>query len=383
MNKRKILLITGSRGEYGYIRPIIELIKEDENLEYEVLATNMHLLPKFGYSINEFKKDNIKVEHVLYNTLDGYNNVTMAKNLGLFLLQLPEIFDKSKPDVVLISGDRGEHLMAAIAASHLNIPVAHIQAGEISGNIDGVVRHAITKMSHIHFAANRDAYDRVKKLGEQEFRIFNTGAPLIDELLDHNDKLVDNLRKKYNLPPNKNLFLIVNHSITEESDMSAHQMEKILKSVDKFDAIKVVVMPKADAGSLDIRKKLSMCNKRGDYKIFYNLTREEYLSFLKACDVMVGNSSSGLLEAPTFKKPVVNIGRRQKDRVAANNVIHVKKYDEKDICNAIEKSLSASFQKTLQEVRNPYGTEKASKKIIEILKNIDINKDLVNKKMSY
>ena len=383
MNKRKILLITGSRGEYGYIRPIIELIKEDENLEYEVLATNMHLLPKFGYSINEFKKDNIKVEHVLYNTLDGYNNVTMAKNLGLFLLQLPEIFDKSKPDVVLISGDRGEHLMAAIAASHLNIPVAHIQAGEISGNIDGVVRHAITKMSHIHFAANRDAYDRVKKLGEQEFRIFNTGAPLIDELLDHNDKLVDNLRKKYNLPPNKNLFLIVNHSITEESDMSAHQMEKILKSVDKFDAIKVVVMPNSDAGSLDIRKKLSMCNKRGDYKIFYNLTREEYLSFLKACDVMVGNSSSGLLEAPTFKKPVVNIGRRQKDRVAANNVIHVKKYDEKDICNAIEKSLSASFQKTLQEVRNPYGTEKASKKIIEILKNIDINKDLVNKKMSY
>ena len=383
MKKRKVLLITGSRGEYGYIRPIIKLIKEDECLEYEVLATNMHLLPKFGCSINEFKKDDIRIEHELYNTLDGYNNITMAKNLGLFLLQLPEIFAKSKPDVVLISGDRGEHLMAAIAAAHLNIPVAHIQAGEISGNIDGIVRHAITKMSHIHFAANKDAYDRVKKLGEQEFRIFNTGAPLVDELLDHEDQLVDQLVQKYNLPLNKKLFLVVNHSVTEESNKSSEQMRSILKSTDKFDATKVVVMPNSDAGSLEIRKQLSDCEKKDDYRIFYNLTREEYLSFIKIADVMVGNSSSGLLEAPTFKTAVINIGQRQKDRVSADNVIHVSDYRQDKITSAIKRSLSLSFRESLQQVTNPYGTEKASRKIIEILKNINIDKDLINKKMSY
>jgi GDP/UDP-N,N'-diacetylbacillosamine 2-epimerase (hydrolysing) len=380
---RKILFIAGSRGEYGYIRPIIRQIEQDPDMEYEVLVTNMHLLPKFGESLKEFEKDNIKVDYKIFNTLDGYNNLTMAKSLGIFLLQIPEILEKSKPDIVLISGDRGEHLMAAIAASHMNIPVAHIQAGEKSGNIDGVVRHAITKMSHIHFSSNEDSYNRVKNLGEQEFRIFNTGAPLVDELLEHDDSSFADILEKYKINKNKKIFLIVNHSITEEPQESGSQMKSILESINEFDSTKIIIMPNSDAGNLNIRKQLSIFEKRDDYKIFYNLPREIYINFLRNCDVMIGNSSSGIMEAPTFKKPVINIGRRQLNRFAANNVIHVKEYDKESIVSSIKTALSEQFIDSIKNIKNPYGEHKVSENIKNVLKNIEVNPELLNKEITY
>jgi len=225
---KNILIIAGSRGDYGFIKPIIKEI-EKQQLNYKTLVTNMHLLPKFGNSIEEFKKDNITIDYKIYNTFDGYNNITMTKSLGIFLLQIPEILSECKPDIVLISGDRGEHLMAAIACSHMNIPIAHIQAGELSGNVDGNIRHAITKLSHIHFCANEDAYERVKKLGEEEFRIFNVGAPQLDELFIDDFPTKDVLTK-LKINNNKEICLIINHSITEESDISDKQT-KILFNV--------------------------------------------------------------------------------------------------------------------------------------------------------
>ena len=274
---KKILFISGSRGEYGYIRPLIKEIMKDDNVEYEVLVTNMHLLEKFGKTADNFNKDNIQVHHNIYNTLDGYNNITMVKSLGIFLLQIPEILNLSKPDIVLIAGDRGEQLMAAIAATHMNIVVAHIQAGEKSGNIDGQVRHSITKLAHIHFCSNKDAYDRVIKLGEEPFRVFNTGAPLIDELLDPNF-LVPNIRKNLNINNSKNIFLIVNHSISEESDKAGEQMNILLNVLDNYDVNKVIIMPNSDAGSLEIRKQLANRGSNNldksvvnNYYIFYNL----------------------------------------------------------------------------------------------------------------
>ena len=239
---RKILFIAGARGEYGYIRPIIKEIKKDDTIDYEVLVTNMHLLEKFGKSVEHFKKDNIEIHHKIYNTLDGYNNTTMAKSLGIFLLQIPEILEKSNPDIVLVSGDRGEQLMATIAACHMNRPVVHIQAGEKSGNIDGQVRHSITKLAHIHLCSNKDAYNRVINLGEEKFRVFNTGAPLVDELIDDNF-IIRNIRCKLNINNNKDIFLIVNHSISEESDKSGEQMEILLDSIEKYDVNKIFIMP--------------------------------------------------------------------------------------------------------------------------------------------
>lgn len=391
MINMKILFITGSRGEYGYIRPIIKKIQNTDNITYEVLVTNMHLLSKFGNSKDEFIKDNIKIDYEIYNTLDGYNNITMAKSLGIFLLQFPEILSLSHPDIILIAGDRGEHLMTAITASHMNIPVAHIQAGEKSGNIDGNIRHAITKIAHIHFCSNIDAYNRVIKLGEEPFRVFNTGAPLIDELIDPNFIQKD-IRDILGLPKCKDIFLIVNHSISEESEKAGYQMQEVLNAVYRFDdnILKIFIMPNSDAGSLKVREKLAKIgsnNLDGDTFnnsiIYYNLSRINYINLLRISKVMIGNSSSGIMEAPTFKLPAVNIGRRQIGRYQAPNVINVTNYDENDIFNAIEKAYSHDFRKTLSKIENPYGNSCASEKIINIIKNLDISTKLLNKNITY
>ena len=385
----KILFIAGSRGEYGYIRPIIKEIIKDDNLEYEILVTNMHLLEKFGKTMNNFKKDGFTIDHKIYNTLDGYNNITMVKSLGIFLLQIPEILEKSNPDFILIAGDRGEQLMAAIAGAHMNIPVIHIQAGEKSGNIDGQVRHSITKLAHIHLCSNQDAYDRVINLGEEKFRVFNVGAPLIDELLDPNFR-VSNIRETLNINNNKDIFLIVNHSISEESEKAGVQMKIILDSLEIFDVNKVFIMPNSDAGSLEIRKQLALKgNKNLDKKsyknnyVFYNLDRKVYISLLRESKIMIGNSSSGIMEAPTFQLPVINIGRRQIGRLQTKNIINVPQYKIKNIQEAIKKGISPQFKNSLKNIRNPYGESAVSKNIIDILKNIDINKKLLNKEITY
>ena len=379
-----ILIITGSRGEYGYIRPIIKYIDTLKDINYKTVITNMHLCPKFGNSIDEFYKDNITTDYKIYNTLDSYNNITMVKSLGIFLMQIPEIIIESKCDIVLISGDRGEQLMTAIAASHLNIPVAHIQAGEKSGNIDGQVRHSITKISHLHFCSNEDAYNRVINLGEERFRIFNTGAPLIDELIDPNF-YINNIEEELNIPKNKDIILVVNHSISEESNKADSQMKVIFDILQEYPNFsKIIIMPNSDSGSLKIRKIIhDNSSKEKGYYVFFNLTRKLYISIMKKAKLMIGNSSSGIMEAPTFKLPVVNIGRRQIGRFRAKNVVDVKEYNFEAIKKAVELGLSDKFKNSLKDVTNPYGDSKASKKIVNILKNIIIDKNLLNKNITY
>ena len=181
--KRKIAIIAGSRGEYGYFRPVIKEIEKNPRMDYGIIAANMHVLDSFGSSVEEIKKDGLKIHAEVFNTLDGYNHVTMVKSLSIFMMQLPELLRQMGADMILLAGDRGEQLIGAVAGSHMYIPVAHIQAGEVSGNIDGITRHAITKFAHIHFAANDDAAERVRKMGEETHRIFNVGAPILDELV--------------------------------------------------------------------------------------------------------------------------------------------------------------------------------------------------------
>src|ERR1700736_4200336 len=213
---RTIAVITGSRGEWGYIRPVLRLIEKEPSLDYRIIATNMHLLPAFGMSVHEIEKDGFHVDDRIFMTFDGYTAVTMTKSLACLLMELPTALQRIRPDIILLAGDRGEQLMGAIAGLHLGIPVAHIQAGELSGNVDGIVRHAITKLAHIHFAANEDFANRVRRMGEQDFRIFVTGAPLVDELVEGPITDEDELRTKYRLPQRERLVLTVQHPVTEE-----------------------------------------------------------------------------------------------------------------------------------------------------------------------
>lgn len=378
---RKIAVITGSRGEYGYIRPILKLIEEDSDLDYELIVTNMHLLPDFGSSYREIEKDNFKISQKIPMTLAGYTNATMTKSLAVFMLSITDTFERIKPDVILLAGDRGEQLISAIVGAHMNIPVAHIQAGELSGNVDGMSRHAITKFAHMHFASNMDASERLLKMGEEDFRVKLVGAPQLDEFRECLFTSPENIYLKFHLNPKEPLILLVQHPITEESVKSGLQMEETLKAICKLKLQTLVVYPNNDAGSVLIQKKIEEYRKPFIH-VERNLKREDYAGLMNVADVLVGNSSSAILEAPSFELPAVNIGRRQLGRYQGINVINVD-HNSEQIEAAIIKAMSTEFKEKLRGMENPYGDGKASVKIVGILKNMKIDQCLLNKKLTY
>jgi GDP/UDP-N,N'-diacetylbacillosamine 2-epimerase (hydrolysing) len=379
---RKILLVTGSRGEYGYIRPILKEIEKSDSLSYDIVATNMLLVPEFGYAINQLLEDQFDVKYQIDMSMSGYTNASMSKSLGIFIQSLTDIVKNDLPDIILLAGDRGEMLAGAIVGAHMNIPTAHIQAGELSGNIDGMTRHAITKFVHLHFAANQDAELRLIKMGEQDFRVFNTGAPQLDEF--HNYSYLNNadFYNKFKLNKNEDFALIVLHPITEESEKSESQMLLILSVIAELNIQAVLIYPNNDAGSIGIQNAVNSIDSLNIHTK-RNVDRESYANLMNRAKFMIGNSSSGILEAPTFKLPVINIGRRQNGRLQALNVINVD-FEKSAINKAISKVYNDKvFLKKLQNVKNPYGDGKSSKRIVDILQNVSINNELLTKDLTY
>jgi len=378
---KKIAFLTGSRGEWGYIRPILRIIDEDPDLDYSIIATNMHLLPEFGMTVHEIERDGFRVDERIYMTFDGYTAATMTKSLACLLLELPTALQRLRPDVLLLAGDRGEQLMGAVAGMHLGIPVAHIQAGELSGNVDGIVRHAITKLAHLHFAANTEFADRVRRLGEQEFRIHTTGAPLVDELVNGQFAPEDDLRRRYRLDAGNPCILAVQHPVTEEEEEAGDQAAELIQALIEVGWPTVLIYPNADAGSEAIRAQIQK-HMRPQLKVFRNLPRHDYLGLMRMADCMVGNSSSGIMEAPTFGIPTVNIGRRQKGRPQSSNVINVG-YQREDIVRAVCRAASEEFKVQARGAVNPYGDGHASERIVAILKNLEVNEAFLWKTLTY
>lgn len=379
--KRKIAIIAGSRGEYGYFRPIIKEIKKRPNLDYGIIVSNMHVLDAFGSSINEIKKDGFKIHASVFNTLDGYNHLTMVKSLSIFMIQLPELLHQMEADFILLGGDRGEQLVGAMVGAHMYIPVGHIQAGEVSGNIDGVTRHAITKFAHLHFAANKDAADRVLKMGEEPHRVFNVGAPQLDELVEGIVTPKEKIYKKFSLKKNDPILLLVQHSVTEEFDQSEMQMEETMRAISRLGFQTVIVLNNSDAGSNAMRRVI-LKNKKSFMRVVPNMIRQDYTGLLKVSDVLVGNSSSAILEAPTFKLPAVNIGNRQKGRMQSINVIDVG-YSATEIEKAIKRACSSEFKNKIKFCKNVYGDGKSSKRIVDIIEKISVDDKLLIKRMTY
>ena len=337
----KLMFLTGSRGEWGYIRPILRLCQKRQ-IEYSICTTNMHLLPSNGTSVNEILSDGFEVSDQIYMSLEGHNHFTMVKSLGVFLTSFIDVLVRNKPDWLVLAGDRGEQLMGAIAGSYTYTAVAHIQAGELSGNIDGLARHALGKFVHLHFAANQDAGDRLRKLGEQEFRIQVVGAPQLDELVSGDISSSKRISERFNVDPNAPYLLIVQHPVTEEVEQAETQIRATIEAAARFDLPKIWVMPNNDAGS-DIIREAMLSGRSGDTQIFLNLARRDYLGLLKHCACIVGNSSSGLLEAPTFEVPAVNLGRRQEMRLRGANVVDAP-FETNCIVEAIETALSPAFR---------------------------------------
>ena len=378
----KILFVTGSRSEWGYIKPILKILKKSK-IKTKICLTNMHLLDSYGYTINEIKKDGFKIDEKIYMALDGYNTFTTTKSLGVFMISFTDTLLRTKPTWVIIAGDRAESFSASVVAAYNNIPTAHIQAGELSGNIDGQARHAIGKFSHIHFCANEDSAKRLKKMGEQKFRIKTVGSPQLDELSDiNNSKKKKIIFEELNIEKIKKYLLIVYHPVTEEFYHTKKNFEIFFDSLKQLNLPKIWILPNNDAGSNIIKSNI-IKYRRNDTFVFDNINREKYLYVLKYASCIVGNSSSGIIEAPTFKVPCVNIGRRQHKRLKTKNVINILAYNESKIVLAIRKALSKKFRLTLNNLKNPYGDGKSSNKIVNCLLNTKIDKKLFYKEITY
>jgi GDP/UDP-N,N'-diacetylbacillosamine 2-epimerase (hydrolysing) len=377
----KIAFITGSRSEWGYIRPILRHIEQDQELDYALIVTNMHLLPRFGSTIREIEHDGFRIAERIFMAYDGFTGLTMTKSLASLLSELPAALERASPHLLLLAGDRGEQLMGAIAAVHMRIAVAHVQAGELSGHVDGVIRHAITKLAHIHFAANEECAERVRGLGEQEFRIHVTGAPLVDELVEGMYDSPSQLADSLGIVPDRPLILAVQHPVIEDENAAGRQLDETIAALAEIGAQTVFIAPNSDAGSHAIREHLARLRTR-HIRVIQNLPRSQFLGLLKLAAAIVGNSSSGILEAPTFGTPCVNIGGRQRGRLQTGHVINVD-HCRHSITRAIRTALSPAFAAQASRVRNPYGNGGAAERIVKIVKDMEFNDRLLNKELTF
>jgi GDP/UDP-N,N'-diacetylbacillosamine 2-epimerase (hydrolysing) len=342
----------------------------------------MHLLPGFGESVKDIVADGFEVRHRLYMALDGYNQITTAKSMGTLLNSLADLIAGERPDWIVLAGDRAEQLMGAVAAAYCYIPVAHIQAGELSGNIDGMARHAIGKLVHLHFASNKDAAGRLIKLGEEPFRVHNVGAPQVDELVQGLFTGRQEFEARHGFSLGEPFILFVQHPVTEEFAHASEQIELAMAAMARFPQRKVVILPNNDAGSHMIRQGIEK-HRNADFFVFANLRREDYLCLMKHAVCMVGNSSSGLLEAPSFNLPAVNLGRRQNQRVRGINVIDAE-FDAAAIADAVRIAMSEEFRRRLAaECVNPYGDGRSSERILQILADTPVTDELLVKNLTY
>ena len=378
---KKMLFLTGSRGEWGYIRPILRLIRARDDVDYRLVVTNMHLLPAYGSSWQEIERDGFTIHHKVRMAVEGGDHASHAKSLGVCLEALPDILDVERPDWVVLAGDRGEQLMGAIACSYTYTPVAHIQAGELSGNIDGMCRHAIGKLAHLHLAANEDAADRLMRLGEEPFRVLNVGAPQVDEMVSAQYSTREDLEAKYGVDLSRGFYLAVMHPVTEEAASAGEQARIFVEALNALAAPKIAILPNNDAGSLAVRSAIEQ-GRRGDWHLFANMPRSDYLGFLKEALAIVGNSSSGLLEAPSFGTPAVNIGRRQDMRFRGANVIDAS-FDRDEIFAAVERASSLEFRASIAGMENPYGDGHSSERILDLLMSIEADARWMAKKLTY
>jgi GDP/UDP-N,N'-diacetylbacillosamine 2-epimerase (hydrolysing) len=376
----KYLFICGSRGEWGYIRPIIDIFRK-KKIKYSIIATNMLLLSSHGKLVNEIKKEGYNVSDEIFMSLEGSNYFSMTKSLSVLLNSLVDIIVRIKPTWFILAGDRGEQLMGAVAAAYTYTPLAHIQAGERSGNIDGVTRHAIAKFVHLHFSTNLDATNRLLKSGEEKFRVKQVGAPQLDEIKNKKFLNYNSLIKIYGEVIKKKYILVIFHPVTEEFKNIKKQIKILISSLKDINLKKIWIFPNNDAGSEIIKNEILHCRDVST-SVYSNLSREHYLSLMKYSEFIIGNSSSGLIEAPSFAKPAINIGRRQQDRVRGGNVID-SKFDKSLIKRAIKKACSKKFRDKITQLKNPYGDGNSSYRILKILENLKIDDKLLVKRMTY
>lgn len=374
--KRKICVVTATRAEFGLLYWIIKELEETENIDLQLIVTGAHLSPEFGLTVKNIKDTGLTISKEIEILMSSDTPVGISKSMGLALISFSEAFQDLKPDLLVILGDRYETLAVASAALIARIPIAHIHGGEITeGAIDESIRHALTKLSNIHFTTTDEYKKRVIQLGEKPDTVYNLGAPGIDSIKKFTLLSKEELEKSIDFTLEDKSILTTFHPVTNDNENPEIQFNELLKALDAFPEYKVV-FTKANADTNGriintlIDEYVSKHKKR--CVAFYSLGQLRYLSAIKHTSLVLGNSSSGIIEAPSFSKPSVNIGNRQKGRVKADSVIDCIT-DTQAIVNAINKALSSEHQELIKNVKNPYGDGNSSKQIVSVLKDINLD----------
>ena len=377
---KKVLVITGTRAEYGLLRWVIDGISKSNLLELQLRVTGMHLSPEFGLTFQEIEKDGYQIDSKVEMLLSADTPSAITKSMGLGLIGFADEFNRLKPDLILILGDRYEIMCAAIAATIARTPIAHLHGGEATeGCIDEAIRHSITKMSHLHFVAAEEYSRRVIQLGEHTNRVFCVGGTGVDNIHKLDLLSKQELENSLDFELGGKSILVTFHPVTLESNTSGDQMRELLASLSEFTDHKIIfTMPNADTDGREILKLIeSFCLDNHNCRAYTSLGQLRYLSCLKYVDVVVGNSSSGLLEVPSFKIPTVNIGDRQKGRLKAGCVIDCSPI-KNQIISAIKRAVSLDFKESCKVIKNPYGEGGASQKIIQTIESIALE-DIIKK----
>jgi len=382
---KKICVITGTRADYGLLRPLINKIKEDSEFTLQLIATGMHLSPEFGLTYSEIEGDGLHIDEKLEVLLSSDSSVGISKSMGLAMISFSEVFDRLKPDLLVVLGDRYEAFAAVSAAVVAKLPVAHLHGGETTeGAFDEAFRHSITKMSYLHFTSMEQYRQRVIQLGEHPSRVFSVGALGVDSIMQLRLYEKEELEDAIGFKLDAKTLLVTYHPVTLEKSTAERQFTELLNALDKVKDIKIIfTKANADTDGRIINELVDQyVSKNGEKAVaFTSMGQVRYLSAMKYSSAVVGNSSSGILEAPSFRVPTVNIGDRQKGRVQAKSVINCTPRED-GILEAINLAISEDFREKIRTIDNPYGDGNAALRIIQEIKKC-LNQEIILKKTFY
>lgn len=382
MKCKKICVITGTRAEYYLLKPIMYAIREHDNLDLQLVVTGMHLVPEYGYTVDEIRRDGFHIDDEIEINIAGDSYFSMAKSLGIQILGLTQTFKRIQPDFILVMGDRIEAFAGAITASILNIPIIHSGGGQSTGGIDNNIRHSISKLAHIHLVRSEIQIKRLLKLGEQSWRIHNIGNVFIDTIKNSRFLTKTEIESKFSINLDNPLLLVIFHIDTLDLPTSIKIANALVDALLSLDLQTILIYPNTDAGGKKLLQIYKRLEGNSNIKIIQNLPQNQYFSIMKNATVFIGNSSSGVIEAPYFNLPFINLGERQKNRDKMNNIIEIGGETE-EIVHIVQKILNEpEFRKKLYVEAKNYDQEDSSKKVVEIISKLELNDEFKYKSLS-
>lgn len=383
---KRIGIMTGTRAEYGLLKPLMQEINKDNDLELYLIVSGMHLSPEFGMTYQEIEEDGFEINAKVEMLLSSDSPAGISKSIGLGVIGFADEFQRADLDMLILLGDRYEALSAAICAMVMRIPIAHLHGGELTeGAIDEGIRHSITKMSYLHFTSTEQYRNRVIQLGENPERVFYVGALGVENIKKINLMTKEELERSIHFEIDENTVIVTYHPVTLENNTVEEQFLNLLEVLDRNPKIRMIfTKANADTNGRIVNELIDKYAAQNSERAcaFVSLGQKRYLSALKYCRIVIGNSSSGIIEAPSFGKPIINIGDRQKGRICADSVINCG-YTQQEIQRAMETALTEEFENKARNCRNPYEKENTAANIISVIKDYLLNDKIKLKKGFY